>query len=65
MKRPEFCKPEHLHFLDDLRDSGITNMLGAAPYLIETFEVTRHEAKKILLYWMKTYSARVEAGDVW
>ena len=45
-------------FLDDLRDSGATNMFGAAPYLVEEFGVTRHEAKDLLLTWMQTFAER-------
>jgi hypothetical protein len=55
IKRPEKCKTVHLEFLDELRESGITNMFGAVPYLIEAFDLTRDEASKILSYWMKTF----------
>ena len=40
-------------FLDDLRDSGATNMFGAAPYLMEAFELNKSEAKRILIEWIK------------
>ena len=39
-------------FLDDLRESGITNMMGATPYLEEEFEFSRKDSKKWLLAWM-------------
>jgi len=45
-------------FLDKLRDSGSINMFGAAPYLVEEFGVTRHEAKDLLLTWMQTFAER-------
>jgi hypothetical protein len=45
-------------FLDDLRDSGATNMFGAAPYLVEEFDVSRTEAKNLLLTWMQTFEER-------
>jgi hypothetical protein len=45
-------------FLDDLRDSGATNMFGAAPYLVEEFGVSRTEAKNLLLTWMQTFEER-------
>lgn len=45
---------EHKEFLDDLRESGETNMFGAAPYLMEEFpELTRQEAKAIVQQWMR------------
>jgi isocitrate dehydrogenase kinase/phosphatase len=45
-------------YLDALRDSGATNMFGAAPYLVEEFGVTRHEAKNLLFTWMQTFAER-------
>jgi len=32
---------KHFHFLDQLRESGVTNMYGATPYLIEAFDLIR------------------------
>ena len=46
------------YFLDDLRESGATNMFGAAPYIVEEFGVTRQEAKDLLLNWMQTFEER-------
>lgn len=43
-------------FLENLRRSGITNMFGAAPYIQQVFDVSKHEAKSILLDWMKNYN---------
>jgi len=43
------------YFLDELRESGVTNMFGAAPYIVEEFGVTRQEAKDLLLNWMQTF----------
>ena len=34
LKRPEGLADEHLEFLDELRESGITNMFGVTPYLV-------------------------------
>ena len=45
-------EPEHKEFLDDLRDSGVTNMYGATPYIMEAFGVDKAEAREILLEWM-------------
>lgn len=46
------------YFLGELRDSGVTNMFGAAPYIVEEFGVTRQEAKDLLLNWMQTFEER-------
>ena len=56
MEKPAKCKKDHLEFLDYLRESGITNMYGARPYLIDTYpNLTTEEAGAILQYWMKTF----------
>ncbi len=47
---------EHKEFLEDLRDSGVTNMYGAAPYLQEEFpELSRSEARDIVAEWMDSF----------
>ena len=38
---------EHREFLKDLRDSGVTNMFGACPYLMDEFGLKRHEARRM------------------
>lgn len=55
MKRPKNVTNEHLEFLDDLRESGETNMFGAGSYLEVEFRLNREEAKQILMYWMKSF----------
>ncbi len=45
---------EYFKYLDNLRDSGITNMFGARPYLQEAFGLDRHESQRVLMGWMKT-----------
>tara|TARA_R100001163_G_C5064856_1_gene202595 strand:+ start:1838 stop:3406 length:1569 start_codon:yes stop_codon:yes gene_type:complete len=41
-------------FLDDLRDSGVTNMFGAGPYLSREFGLDKREAREILAKWMRS-----------
>lgn len=54
--KPDFCTDEHLDFLDDLRESGETNMFGAAPYLFDYFtDISQEQARKIVGYWMQTF----------
>jgi hypothetical protein len=49
-------KPQHKKYLDSLRASGVTNMLGAAPYLIWRFpDLNQKEAREILKQWMETF----------
>lgn len=42
--------------LEVIRESGITNMFGAAPYLREVFpELSRAESNEVLCNWMENY----------
>ena len=45
---------EYFEFLDELRESGRTNMMGAGPYLQREFGLDRREARKIVLRWMRS-----------
>ena len=49
---------EQLLYLDSLRESGVTNMFGAAAYVREEFSVSRQESMDILKEWMKTFAER-------
>jgi len=50
---------DYFIYLDILRESGITNMFGAVPYLLEEFpELSEENARKVLKNWMKTFSER-------
>ena len=49
-------KSEMFEYLDTLRESGVTNMFGAVPYLEQAFDIDRREAKTVLLEWMNQYS---------
>ena len=57
--QPKYCTTEMLEYLDDLRESGVTNMFGARPYLQDEFpELSKQEASQVLLFWMKTFGDR-------
>jgi len=43
-------------FLEDLRQSGETNMYGAAPYLQAAFGMEKNESRECLIKWMKLHS---------
>jgi len=42
-------------YLDMLRDTGVTNMLGAGAYLQGDYGLDRREAKDAVLMWMKDF----------
>ena len=46
---------EYYDYLLELQDSGVTNMHGAAPYLVTEFGLEKAEARKILGEWMATF----------
>ena len=47
---------EYFDYLVELRDSGETNMWGAAPYIQREFGVSHSEAKDILLAWIESFN---------
>ena len=55
---PEYTQEEVYQFLDELRESGVTNMFGASPYIIKEFHVTRYEANRLLNKWMVDWNKR-------
>lgn len=58
VQRPEVVEERHLRFLDELRESGETNMYGARPYLQVAFGLEKQVASTILDYWMRSFSER-------
>ncbi len=42
-------------YLDALRESGVTNMFGATPYLVDEFELSKLQATCVLKAWMSTF----------
>ena len=46
----------YYEYLVILRDSGKINMFGAGQYLETEFDLTKKEAKEILMAWMKSFN---------
>jgi hypothetical protein len=46
---------EMFKFLNELRESGITNMFGAAPYLVDEFNISKALAQETLVAWMESF----------
>ena len=51
-------RQEWFEFLEELRESGVTNMLGAGPYLEVRFLMEPQTARRVLRAWLRTFSAR-------
>jgi hypothetical protein len=47
---------DYFEYLTNLRDSGVTNMFGAAVYLQRDFGLSRQESRDILLKWMESFN---------
>ena len=54
---------EEFIFLNRLRESGTTNMFGAAPYVEMEFGVNRREARTIVADWMSWVSENPSNRD--
>jgi hypothetical protein len=50
-------------FLNNLRDSGVTNMFGAAPYLQKEFGIDQKSARQVLANWMQSFSENLNYKD--
>ena len=46
---------EVLEYLNELRDSGDTNMFGASPYVERRFGLPRNEARTLISLWMNNF----------
>jgi hypothetical protein len=50
---------QYFSYLNVLRESGVTNMFGASPYLQNEFGLNRSEANKVLMAWMNSFKETV------
>jgi hypothetical protein len=51
----EYNMEKYFEYLKSLRDSGVTNMFGAAPYLEAEFGMTKKQAVFVLSRWMESF----------
>lgn len=51
-------REEVFEYLDDLRESGETNMFGARMYILQQFPMLTAHATNLLTEWMNTFSER-------
>ena len=57
MRKTTQLEEEVMNFLNLLRESGVTNMFGAGPYVEEEFGIDKREARRILSLWMHNFNA--------
>ena len=48
-------EPEVFEYLNDLRESGVTNMLGATPYIASNFGLTTKSSRELLMAWIESF----------
>jgi hypothetical protein len=51
---------EYYVYLEELRQSGETNMFGASPYLQAEYGLNPREARRVLGNWMENYDELVK-----
>ena len=55
---------EMFQYLEELRQSGVTNMFGASPYLAGAFGLKDRQAGRILVKWMENYEQLLADGII-
>lgn len=55
---------EEFEYLNRLRESGVTNMFGASPYLMREFGLSKREASKTLVEWMDWVNKNPDNRDL-
>ena len=55
---------EYFSYLNDLRDSGQTNMFGAGEYLERDFNLDKREAREILARWMRSFNENIDEEKI-
>ena len=64
MRKTTEQEQEVLSFLNILRDSGATNMLGAIPYIQDEFDLDKKESRRLLFLWMENFNDESEYDEV-
>ena len=54
----EDLKQRVFSYLDTLKDTAVTNMVGAGPWVENAFDLDKKEANVFLREWMETYAER-------
>lgn len=63
-RKAEPKEVEVFDFLDKLRESGTTNMWGAAQFIPEAIEVSEQEAKRLHKAWVANYPKNWETEEI-
>ena len=55
---------EVMEYLNFLRNTGATNMFGAAPYVQEEFGIDKNEARRLVSLWMNNFNEEGKYEEV-
>ena len=53
---------KYYKYLDNLRESGVTNMYGGGTYVAEQFDLTINKAREVLSDWMENFPLDYDKG---
>ena len=54
IERPEVVEDQHLEYLEGLKASSEMNMMHGRSMLVNEYGLSRPDAMKVFIYWMKT-----------
>jgi hypothetical protein len=54
---------DYFTYLDELRESGATNMYAAGSYIADEFAITAKEASVVLAAWMTSFDPKIDPAD--
>lgn len=60
-KREDYIR--YFKYLDRLRSSGLTNMLGAGKYLEDAYRLSNNQARTVLLAWIDSFDDESDVNE--
>jgi hypothetical protein len=64
MRKTTEQEQEVLEYLNILRDSGVTNMFGATPYIEAEFGLDKKKSRHLLSLWMYNFNDEGKYDEV-
>jgi len=64
MRKTTEQEQEVLEYLNMLRDSGVTNMFGATPYIEDEFGLDKKESRRLLSLWIYNFNDEGKYDEV-
>ena len=64
MRKTTEQEQEVLEYFNMLRDSGVTNMFGATPYIEDEFGLDKKDSRRLLSLWMNNFNYEGKYDEV-